>query len=81
MVEISEIFSTSSQTSVSQDPIVTCVRKKFIKKFLLVLGMAVLECFWWKYSQKPLGVKEKSEINLYKSLPELELPKNLDYLQ
>jgi len=32
MVEISEIFSTSSQTSVLQDHMVTCVKNK-IQKF------------------------------------------------
>jgi len=48
MVEISEIFSTSSQTSVLQDPsMVICVQKRFfIKNLLLVLEMIVLECFW-----------------------------------
>jgi len=34
-------------------------KRKFIKNLLFVLKMAVLECFWWKHSQKPLGVKEK----------------------
>jgi len=29
MVEISENFSTSSQTSLLQDPVVTCVQKSF----------------------------------------------------
>jgi len=34
MVEISEILSTSSQTSVLQDPMVTCVQKYvFFLKF------------------------------------------------
>jgi len=33
MVEISEIFSTSSQTSLLQDHIVTCVQKRFFQKF------------------------------------------------
>jgi len=29
----------------------------FFKILVLVLEMAVLERFWWKHSQKPLGVK------------------------
>jgi len=33
MVEISEFFSESSQTSVLQDPMVTCVEKCFFSKF------------------------------------------------
>jgi len=33
MVEISEIFSTSFQTSLLQDPIVTCVQQCFFLKF------------------------------------------------
>jgi len=58
MVKKSEIFSTSSQTSLLQDPTVTCVQKSFFfQNLVLVLGMAVSECFWWKHSLKPLGVK------------------------
>jgi len=33
-----------------------CLKMFFIKNLLLVLEMAVLECFWWKHSQKPSGV-------------------------
>jgi len=47
MVEISEIFFTSSQISLLQDPMVTCVQKCFFfKNLVLVLEMAVLERFW-----------------------------------
>jgi len=44
MAEISEFFF-ASQTSVLQDPIVICVKKKF-KNFVLVLEMAISEHFW-----------------------------------
>jgi len=58
MVKISEIFSTSFQTSVLQDPTVTYIKKMFFFYILvLALEMAVLELFWWKHSQGPLGVK------------------------
>jgi len=58
MVEISEFFSTSFQTNILHDPMVTCVQICFFSKHLvLVLEMAVLECFWWKRSQGTLGVK------------------------
>jgi len=44
MVKISEIFSSSSQTSVPQDPTITCNQKcYFFLKF--VLEMAALEHF------------------------------------
>jgi len=44
MVEISENFTTSSQVSVLQDPMVVCVKKSFFSKNLvLVLEMVVLE--------------------------------------
>jgi len=33
MVEISEIFATSSKNSLLQDPMVTFVRKSFFQKF------------------------------------------------
>jgi len=47
MVEISEFFSTSFQTSVFQDPTVTCIQKCFIfKNLALVLEVALLERFW-----------------------------------
>jgi len=45
MVEISDFFSTSSQTSVLQDHMVKCVKKKF-KNLVLVLEVAVFEHFW-----------------------------------
>jgi len=52
LVEISEIFSTSSQTSLLQDHMVTYAQKCFFfKNLVLVLEMAVLKCFWWKHSQ------------------------------
>jgi len=45
-VKISEIFYTSSQIILLQDPTVTCVQKCFFfKNLILVLEMAVLECF------------------------------------
>jgi len=45
-MENSEIFSTSLKSSILQDPTITNVQKYyFIKKFLLVLEMAVLEHF------------------------------------
>jgi len=57
MVEISEFFCTSSQTSAQQDLTVTCVKKSFFfKNLVLVLEMAVLECFGWEHSHGPLGV-------------------------
>jgi len=46
MVKISEIFSKSSQTSLLQDPTVTCVQKCFFQNLVFVLEMAVLERFW-----------------------------------
>jgi len=50
------IFSTSSQTNVLQDPTITCVQKCFLlKKIILVLETAILECFWWKHNKKLLG--------------------------
>jgi len=52
MVENSEIFSTSFQTSVLQDPTITCVKKCFVfQNLVIVLDMAVFECFWIKHSQ------------------------------
>jgi len=58
MVEISEIFSTYSQTRLLQDHMITCVPKCFFfKNLVLTLEMAVLECFWQKHSQKHLGIK------------------------
>jgi len=57
MVEISEIFSTSSRTSALQDPTVICVKKNF-KNLVFVLEMAVLERFWWEHSHGPLRVKD-----------------------
>jgi len=46
MVEISKIFSTSSQTSMPQHPMVTCVYYNFcFKNLIFVLEMIVLECF------------------------------------
>jgi len=57
MVEISEIFSTSSQTSLLQDATVTCVQTCcFFKNLVLVQEMAVLECFWWEHSEGTYGV-------------------------
>jgi len=46
MVENFEIFSTSSQTSLLQDPKVTCVQICFFKNLVLVLEMTILEYFW-----------------------------------
>jgi len=49
------VFFTSSQTSVLQDPRVTCVKNSFFfKNLVLVLEMAIWECFWWEYSHGPL---------------------------
>jgi len=45
-VGISEIFSTSFQTSILQDPTVTFVQKKNFYDLGLVLEVAVLERFW-----------------------------------
>jgi hypothetical protein len=47
VVEISGIFYISSQTNVLQDLTVACVQKRFFppKNLVLVLEMAVLECF------------------------------------
>jgi len=57
MVKISEIFSTSFQTSVLQDPMVACVQNFFSKNLVLIQEMVVLEHFWWKHSQDTQGVK------------------------
>jgi len=35
------------------------------KQFVLVLEMAVLESFWWKHSQKPLGVNYNGMIKSF----------------
>jgi len=44
-------------TFILQDPMVTCVKKDFFfKNLVLVLEMAVLEHFWWKHSHSLLGV-------------------------
>jgi len=57
-MEISEIFSTTSQTSVLQDPMVyICPPIFFFKNLVLVLEIAILEHFWQKHSQGTLGVK------------------------
>jgi len=46
-VEISGMFSTSSQTNVLQDPMVTNVQKRFLfQNLVLVLEIVVLEHFW-----------------------------------
>ncbi len=45
-VEIFEIFTTSSQTSVQQDPMVTCPKMLvFFLNLILVLEIVVLERF------------------------------------
>jgi len=45
--EIFEIFSTSSQTILILDPMVTCIHKSFFfQNLVLVLEMAILERFW-----------------------------------
>jgi len=75
-MEISEIFSTSFQTSLLQDPMVTYIKKCFFFKILvLVLKLAVLEHFRWKHSQGTLGVKNKSECqwNQFEALPLIKL--------
>jgi len=46
-MEISEIFSTSFQTSVLQDPMVTQIKKMFLILILVpVQEITVLEHFW-----------------------------------
>jgi len=41
------MFSTSSQTNVLKDPMVTFVQKYlFLKNLVAVQEMIVLECFW-----------------------------------
>jgi len=56
VAEIFEIFTTCTQVSILQDPTVTCNKNKF-QNLVLVLEMAVLECFWHSHSHDPLGVK------------------------
>jgi len=34
-----------------------CPKMFFFENLVLVLEVVVLECFWWKHCQKPLGVK------------------------
>jgi len=47
-------ISTSSQTNLTQDPMVTCIQKNFFLKF----GTCTrLEHFGWKHSSNHLGVK------------------------
>jgi len=50
MVEISEIFSSFSQTRVLQDPMGACVQEWFFfKNLVFVLEMAILEQFMRKH--------------------------------
>jgi len=45
-VEVFEIFTTYSQASILQDPVVTCIKKNFFfQNLILVLEMAILERF------------------------------------
>jgi len=58
-MEISQNFYTPSQTSVLQDPTITCVRKCFLfLNFGLCIKNGCCRAFLVKYSQKYLGVNE-----------------------
>ncbi len=59
IVEISEVFTTCSQISILQDPMVTCAKKSLKEKYLvLVLKMTTLEHYEWKHSHGTLGVNQ-----------------------
>jgi len=45
MVEISEIFFTSSQTRFVQDPMVTCVQNGFFQNFGICIRNGSFEAF------------------------------------
>jgi hypothetical protein len=61
-VEISEIFTTYSQVSILQDPTVTCVKKSFFfKNLVIVLKWQFSSVFGENIIMEPEGSRQKFE--------------------